>query len=213
MRFVALILLAGAAPANAQLFWQSPDFRGPPLVPGDTDVGIVLPGATLAEERANWAWQLRAALNVAKLQCKFDPTLQASDMYDGVSINHLTEFNNAYQTLRRYFERVSKTPRAAQQALDQYGTKTYSGYSTVRSQLEFCQTATRVGKAANFAARGSFTLFAAERLREVRNALSPRGEQFFRPTRFAFTSTMPSFDRACWDRRNRYVARCGTITI
>ena len=44
-----------SGPAAAQVFWQSPDYRGAPLLPGDPGLGVTLPGATIAEERANWA--------------------------------------------------------------------------------------------------------------------------------------------------------------
>ena len=156
--------------ASAQIFWQSPNFTGAPLVAGEKDAGVVLQNATIAEERANWAWQMRAALNVAKLQCKFDATLLAADSYDGVYINHAVELAGSYDSLRRYFLRTSKNPKAAQNALDQYGTKTYSGFSTVRSQYGFCQTAARIGKKAQFTPRSGFTIFAVENLREMRNS-------------------------------------------
>lgn len=209
----ALALAAASAPASAQIFWQGPDFRGLPLMPGEAGVGIRLAGATVAEERANWAWQMRAALNVAKLQCKFEPVLLASDSYDGVYINHAVELSEAYHTLRKYFVRTTKTPRAAQQALDQYGTKTYSGFSTVSSQLGFCQTAGRIGKRAQFVPRGAFTIFTVENLRELRNSLITGGEQFFRRKQLIQQVATPQFENACWDRRNSYRAKCGMIYL
>lgn len=201
-----------SSPASSQIFWQGPDFRGAPLEPGAVGVGIMLPGATVAEERANWAWQMRAALNVAKLQCKFDPTLLAADSYDGVYINHAIELSQAYDTLRKYFVRTTKTPRAAQQALDQYGTKTYSNFSTVSSQYGFCHTASRIGKKALFAPRGGFTIFTVENLRELRNSLSAGGEQYFRRVRLLGTMATPQFDNKCW-KRSGYVAKCGTVYL
>ncbi len=208
-----LLIAASAAllpiPAAAQIFWQSPPVAGPALMPGELAMGVLLPGATIAEERANWAWQMRAGLNVAKLQCKFDATLLASDGYDGVYINHAVELAAAYDTLRKYFVRTNKAPKAAQGALDKYGTKTYSGFSTVSSQYGFCQTASRIAKKAIFAPRGGFTIFTVERLRELRNSLLPGGEQFFRPTRMNF----PAVNLAdnCWDRRGRYINACGYL--
>ena len=210
----SLALVTGPVPATAQIFWQSPDYSGAPLVPGDPGVGIELPGATVAEERANWTWQMRAALNVAKLQCKFDTTLLAANSYDGVYINHAVELAGAYDTLRKYFARTTKTPRAAQDALDKYGTKTYSGFSTVRNQFGFCQTAARIGKKAQFAPRGGFTIFTVEYLRELRNSLGIGGEQYFRrPRLFAGDVAMPQFSERCWDRRGSYKQVCGFVYI
>lgn len=206
-------LCVASAPAAAQIFWQSPDYRGPALVPGEPNMGVTLPGATVAEERANWAWQMRAALNVAKLQCKFDPLFLAADSYDGVYINHAEELAGAYNTLRKYFVRKNKTARAAQQALDQYGTKTYSSVSTVRGQYGFCQTAGRIGRKALFAPRGGFTIFAVENLREIRNSLGQGGEEYFRRTRLLYNIAMPLLEDRCWDRRGRYIERCGVIYL
>lgn len=213
--FAAALLSPALAvtPASAQIFWQGPDFRGTPLMPGEPGIGITLPGATVAEERANWAWQMRAALNVAKLQCKFEPTLLTSDSYDGVYINHAVELAAAYESLRKYFVRTTKTPRAAQQGLDQFGTKTYSNFSTVSSQLGFCQTAGRLGKKAQFVPRGAFTIFTVENLRELRNSLKAGGEQFFRRRQLIQNVATPQLDNACWDRRNNYRAKCGMIYL
>ncbi len=210
MRIVpTALLLACASPAAAQIFWQAPSVAGTPLTQGEAGIGVALPGATPAEERASWAWQMRSGLNVAALQCNFDATLLTRDSYNGILKNHEAELATTYVTLRSYFARMNKNPKAAQNAIDVYGTRTYSGFSTVSSQFGFCQAASRIAKAAQFAARGSFTLFAVERLRELRNALAPGGEQYFRraPMRVSY----PSLDSRCWTRRDQYVASCGII--
>lgn len=216
MRLPMLLALAAlpalSSPLSAQIFWQGPDFTGAPLQPGEPGMGVMLPGATVAEERANWAWQMRAGLNVAKLQCKFDKTLLAADSYDGVYINHAAELAQAYDTLRKYFIRTTKTARAAQQALDQYGTKTYSGFSTVSNQYGFCHNASKIGKKALFAPRGAFTIFVVENLRELRNALNVGGEQYFRKPRLLYNFPMPQLDEKCW-KRNVYVEKCGVVYL
>ncbi len=204
---VAGVLSSG--PASAQIFWQSPDFSGAPLTPGEPGIGFRLPGASVAEERANWTWQMRAGLNVAKLQCKFERTLLAENSYDGVYINHAVELSQAYETLRKYFVRTTKTAKAAQNALDQYGTKTYSGFSTVNNQFGFCQAAAKIGKQAQFVPRGAFTIFVVERLRELRNSLGPGSEQYFRRTRPVISVAVPVFEDRCWDKRGRYRQQCG----
>jgi hypothetical protein len=206
---VAVSAAMAPLPAAAQIYWQSPPIAAVPLVPGEPNMGVVLPGATIAEERANWAWQMRAGLNVAKLQCKFDASFLTSDSYDGVYLNHAVELATAYETLRKYFVRTNKAPKAAQGALDKYGTKTYSSFSTVAGQYGFCQAAGRIGKKALFVPRGGFTIFAVERLRELRNSLAPGGEQYFRKTQIVFPAV--NFANECWDRRGRYNATCGYI--
>lgn len=207
--FCAVAMLAAAPiPATAQVFWQAPDFQGTPLVPGEANMGVALAGATEAEERAGWVWQMRAGLNVAALQCGFDKTLMSQNIYNGIVRNHNGELSLAYETLRSYFKRTTKTPKAAQNALDQYGTKIYSGMSTVAGQYGFCETSSRIGKAALVATRGSFTLFTVERLRELRNSLQPGGEQVFRFARMP-AAPLPSFDDRCWDRRGNYKPECG----
>ena len=70
-----LCLSLATQPATAQIFWQAPDFRGTPIVPGEVGIGVPLPGATSDELRASIAWQMRAGLNLMALQCQFDRTL------------------------------------------------------------------------------------------------------------------------------------------
>jgi hypothetical protein len=96
---VIAVAIAVAQPGAAQTFWQSPDFRGLPIIPGEGDIGIPLPGATPAEENAAIAWQLRSGLNVMALQCQFDKTLLAQDSYSGILVNHREELAKAYSTL------------------------------------------------------------------------------------------------------------------
>lgn len=193
-----------ATPAQAQLFWQPPDFTGAPITPGETGIGQFLPGATPTEMQANMTWQLRAALNVMALQCQFEPTLLAANAYNGVLINHRDELAKTYAALTAYFTRTYKAPKAARLAMETYGTKTYLGFSTVRAQLGFCQTASNVAKAAIFAPRGSFNIVATERLREVRNSLIPGGEQFFRLRKRTLAQPLPDLAGRCWNGRNQF---------
>lgn len=207
--FLTLAALSASAPASAQLFWELPSFSGAPIMPGEVGIGISLPGATPEEERAALAWQLRSGLNVMALQCQFDRTLLTENSYNTVLTNHKAELETSYAKLSSYFRRTIKNPKAAQGALDSYGTKTYSGFSTVRSQLGFCQTAAGISQAAAFAPRGSFTILAIERLRELRNSLVPAGEQLFRFPAPRMAVTYPSFDKKCWDKKDQYRIRCG----
>lgn len=207
----ATLSLSAIAPARAQLFYQLPDYRGAPIAAGEAGIGVALPAATPDEERAGLAWQMRAGLNVAALQCQFDPLLQIKDSYAGVLTNHREELATVYTRLTNYFKRTAANPKAGQDALDRYGTRTYTGFSTIQAQLSFCQTASRIARSAQFVPRGSFTTFAVERLRELRGALTPGGEQLFRPTTLA-PQLMLDFSAACWDRRGRYKG-CPLIAV
>lgn len=202
------LCLASAQPAYAQIFWQAPDFRGAAITSGET-VGVALPGATPEEERAGWAWQLRSGLNVMALQCQFDRTLLTENTYNAVLTNHKAELEASFAKVSAYFKRVNKTPKAAQDALDRYGTKTYLGFSTVRGQLGFCQTGSNIARAAIFAPRGSFTILAIERLRELRNSLVVAGEQQFRFPVPRVNAQIPFFENKCWDKRGNYKVKCG----
>ena len=204
-----LCLTFCAQTASAQIFWQAPDFRGTPILPGEVGVGVTLPGATPEEERANLAWQLRAGLNVMALQCQFDRTLLTENTYNAVLTNHKAELEASFAKLGAYFARVNKTAKAGQNALDRYGTRTYLGMSTVRGQLGFCQTAANIAHAAIYVQRGSFTTLAIERLRELRNSLIPAGEQQFRFPVPRVSVGVPYFEDRCWDKRGKYKRECG----
>lgn len=202
-------LLAFSGSASAQIFLKSPDFSGAPVTGIETDVVQPLPGAKPEELRAGLVWSLRAALNVAALQCQFEPTLLTLNQYNVLIRNREGEFTRAYNMLNTYFKRINKTAKAAQTAIDQYGTRTYLGFSTVQGQLGFCLTASRVGRAALFAPRDGMDELAVRRLRELRNSLIPMGEQQF--SRFEmppFHVQRVTLDPGCWDKKNLLKKKC-----
>ena len=208
-RVATACFIAAAAPANAQIFWQPPDFSGAPLNGYEEGMGVPVPGATRIEQQAVIAWNTRSALNIAALQCGFDPMLRTLPNYNSILVDHRVELNNAFKTISNYFRRNNKTAQAAQKALDIYGTRTYSGFSTVRAQLGFCSAAARVGRIALFTPKRGFTAMSETHLRELRNSLVPQGEHQFRfhpiPNRLV---KFPNFDERCW-KNNRYDTRCG----
>lgn len=197
------------APAQAQGYWVPPNFSGAPLSGYEPGMGVPLPNATASEQYAAIVWNIRAGLNVAALQCAFEPTLRTEQNYNAILNDHGAELAAAFNTLTNYFKRVNKTPAAGQKALDSYGTKTYSGFSTVQAQVGFCYAASRIGRIALFTPKGRFVTMAMEHLRELRNSLTPQGEQQFRirmPYRLAPT---PNFaQESCW-KKGRYLASCG----
>ena len=202
----------GAQTASAQFFLQSRDFSGAAVIGDEADLGQPLPGATAAELRAALVWHMRAALNVAALQCQFEPTLLTVPNYNAIISDHSDELKNSFDTLTKYFLRVNKAagPRAGQSALDQFGTRTYSSFATVAAQYGFCQTASSIGRDALFTPRGHFSEVALARSRELRNSLIPWGEQRFPRYIGRDRATMPRLDPICWNKKGEWVAKkCG----
>jgi hypothetical protein len=208
----AISLMAAATPASAQFFLRSHDFRGEAVKGHEDGLGQSLPGATDAELRAAMAWNMRAALNVAALQCQFEPTLLTVTNYNAVLKDHEAELKGSFDTLTKYFLRINKTPKAGQTALDQFGTRTYSGFATVAAQFGFCQTASQIGRDATFVPRGSFGDLAMERIRELRNSLTPYGEQHFQRYLGRDYASKPRFDPVCWNKKGEWVTKkCGVF--
>lgn len=203
------VLLIGAVPAQAQVFWQPPASSGLPLVGYEPGMGPPLLGATPAEQNAAIIWNMRSGLNAAALQCEFSPTLRTLANYNTIIYNHRAELAAAYSVLGGYFKRVSKTPKAGQAALDKFGGQVYSSFSAVTAQFNFCSVSAQVGKRGVFTPRNQFVTFATENLRTLRSGLKFEGEQQFRfakLTREGFR--YPSFASKCW-KRNVYDSGCG----
>ncbi|URW75956.1 hypothetical protein M9980_01615 [Sphingomonas donggukensis] len=210
----AIAAATTALPASAQFFFQPPDLRGA-IVTG-AEPGILaqaLPGATPDELRAALIWNMRAGLNVAALQCQFMPPLLTLYNYNKILGDHGAELNASYATLSNYFVRVAPSKKAGQTALDQYGTRVYSSFSTVGAQLTFCQTAGEIANLAVFTPRGSFGTLAQERLRQLRNSLVLSGEQKFPWGIYVPRWTGPRWDKVCWKNENWVAKKCGAQTF
>ena len=110
------------------------------------------------------------------------------------------------------FIRVNKTKAAGQNALDQFGTRTYSSYVTVAAQYGFCQTAGSIGRDAIFAPRGKMVDLAVARTRELRNSLIPYGEQQLPRYLGRDYATYPRLDEMCWNGKGEWQQRkCGPM--
>jgi hypothetical protein len=211
MMVVGLILCASLfspSPASAQLYWLAPDFTGAPLVGYEAGMGVPLPGATPAEQKAAIAWNMRSGLNVAALQCGNEPTLRILEHYNAVLSDHTVELANVFKTLTGYFKRTNKVARTADRALDTFGTKTYSGFSAVSGLRGFCTVSGQVARTAVFTPKGQFTDFAANNLRTLRNSLIFKGEQQFRGISPTLRFRYPNLDARCW-KKNDYVGVLG----
>lgn len=217
LRFAAAAVVSisamGASPASAQFFLESKSVAGDPVKGHEPGVlADSLADATPEELRAGLVWTMRAALNVAALQCQFEPSLTAVRNYNALLLDHQDELKRSFETLDKYFVRTAKTKAAGQKALDQFGTRTYSGFATVAAQYGFCQTAHAIGRDANFTPRGHFGEFSEARMRELRNSLVPFGEQRFRTmvNREMLVAAKPRLDPICWDKKGQWrTKKCG----
>lgn len=209
--------LFAAAPASAQFFIKPADLKAGPVTgaePGMT--GPALPGASPVELRAALVWNLRAALNVAALQCQFEPTLLTLDYYNATLKDHSIELRDSYAVLEKYFVRTAPNKKAGQTELDKFGTRVYSGFSTVGGQLSFCQTAGSIGRDALFTRPGKFGDLAEARMRELRESLRAWGEQYrpggYRSQLFYLTGKLPPFgNNKCWKRDSYVAKKCGPL--
>lgn len=174
---LAFVASAVSGTANAYLFWTPPAISGAPVVGEDPKISIKLDGATPAEQQAGLVWTMRAGLNVAALQCQFQPALQTVANYNNMLRQHAAELQKSYSTLSGYFKR--KAGKTWATALDQYSTRTYNSFSTLNAQIIFCETAAAIGRETLERPRGQLGAIATERLREFRNSLVPAGDAAF----------------------------------
>ncbi|AJP74201.1 hypothetical protein [Sphingomonas hengshuiensis] len=205
-----------SAPASAQFFLKSANLAGERVTgtePGMT--GPALPGANGDEVRAALVWNLRAALNVAALQCQFEPTLLTLPNYNAMLKDHETELRTAYATLEKYFSRTLKDKKKGMTELDKFGTRIYSGFSTVQGQLSFCQTAASIGHDALFVKRGALSELAHDRMRELRASLAPWGEQFRNRASYSvpFQPLPPFGNDKCWKKGRYQAKKCGPLQV
>jgi len=195
-----------ASPGSAYLYWVKPDFSGAMVTGNEPGIVIPIDGAKPAEVTANLVWNLRAALNVAALQCQFSAPLMTVRNYNTILSQHAAEINAAYKTLGGYFKRTSKTNW--QRAFDTHTTKTYNGFSTMHAQIGFCETAGKIGRLALDARKGQLANIATLYMREIRNSLVPRGDGFFAFRSSVRPMTLPPLDDKCWTRKGEIKPKC-----
>jgi hypothetical protein len=204
---LTLALCAASQPAAAQFFWSPPDLTAAPFTDASAPVALGMPNANAAELRAGLVWNLRAALNVAALQCQFEPTLLSISNYNAMIAHHDAELDSAQAGVLAYFQRTVGKGRPGQAASDQYGTRIYSGYSTVQAQRGFCLAAAEVGRRAIFADRGKLYEIAQSGLPVIKKSLVYAGEQVYVDPGRSYNVTLPSFDPKCW-KKGKLVATC-----
>ena len=163
---------------------------------------IELPGTTPAEAKANAVWNLRAALNVAALQCQFSPFLRTVPRYNALLKQHGKELARSQLALAAYFKR--KGGAGAASAFDRFNTRLYQSWSTIDAQLAFCRAASSAGFDVLAQPYGRLGDIALSEVARVRVSLTAMGEGFAPMV----PPVMPdvSADLACADadrRRNR----------
>lgn len=206
----AALAMVSASPVSAQFFFKSRDLSGAPVSGDEAGILPPMPGATPAEFSAGLVWTMRSALNVAALQCQFEPTLLTVSNYNAMLHDHADELKATLDTLNGYFKRITTTKAAALSAFDHFNEIVSSDYSTVSAQYSFCQTAGSVGQAVLFAPRGGLTTIARDRMRELHNSLVPWGEQYFPGSVSISAIKVPRMDDTCWTKHDEWdTKKCG----
>jgi hypothetical protein len=201
MRIATAVVAVGSAvsTAQAQAVTVSAASTVSPL-PRSVVAPVVMREMTPAEERAHQAWSLRAALNVAALQCQFSPFLRTVRNYNLMLPHHSAELASALKTMNAHFARLDGA-KAARQTFDQYTTRTYNSFSTLEAQLSFCQKASDIGWEALAAKKGSYADLAVARLPEIRNALIPTVNPLLQVN--LGWPDVPTIINPCLDRKGR----------
>lgn len=132
---------------------------------------VKLRQTTTAEAEANAVWNIRAALNIAALQCQFLPFLATVRTYNDILRQHSEELNQARLTMLEHFKRYDGAKY--QSSFDQYTTRTYNSFSTIDAQLPFCEEAGVVGREVLSLPKGGFGKAALRLNPEMRLSLEP----------------------------------------
>jgi hypothetical protein len=117
------------------------------------------------EKLAESVWKLRAALNVAALQCQFDPNLKSVANYNQINKVHKTEIDTSRATLEGYYRK--QYGRGGLNAFDKYNTKLWNGFSSVNFQVPFCQKTSEVATEALALNEGGLAVIANNRVSEI----------------------------------------------
>lgn len=180
----------------------APAVAAPLALPRGVMGPVVMREMTPDEERAHQVWSLRAALNVAALQCQFSPFLRTVKNYNHMLPHHAGELAAALKTINRHFVRHDGA-KAARQTFDQYTTRTYNSFSTLEGQLGFCQKTSDIGWEALDAKKGEYADLAAARLPEIRQAMIPTVNPLLLVT--LGWVDVPPIVNPCLDRKGRQI--------
>jgi hypothetical protein len=135
-----------------------------------TPKAVQLRATTETEAQANAIWNLRAALNIAALQCQYLPQLATVATYNSILRQHASELDAARRTMLAHFKRYDGAK--AQNSFDQYTTRTYNSYSTLDAQKAFCEASAKAGQEVITLPAGGLKEAAVRLVPEIRFALA-----------------------------------------
>lgn len=187
LRICLPLALLASLPASAQS-------RGP-YIPKEVDI----PGFNTSEAAAAKLWNLRAALNVAALQCQWSPYLQTVDRYNAMLKQHVKELNTTRIALEKAFARKGGA-KAGPRDFDRFNTRVYQSYATLDAVYGFCRTASDVGRTVLLTPLGKLNTIADSQVTTLRTAMTPVGEGFM--NRLTYVA-LPPITGVCVDRRGR----------
>jgi hypothetical protein len=121
---------------------------------------------TAAETRAEALWKMRAALNVAALQCQYDPSLKVVDNYNQFIKLHKDELDTARTTMEGHYRR--RYGKAWAGHFDRYNTRNYNGFSATGVQVAYCNKMGEVGRTSLAMSPGSLAPYAVTTVPEIR---------------------------------------------
>ena len=174
-----------AKPAASKPAAAKPAVKAPPPVvpepvaaaPSRVPVGgfmvpkqVILKNPTAADIEANAVWNLRAAMNVAALQCQYSAFLRTTRNYNSFLQAHSEELIRAQMTMIAHFRRTDGAKALSK--FDEYTTRNYNRYSTLDAQYAFCNAAGLVGRHALAVSKGKLGTTAIARGPEIRAALA-----------------------------------------
>jgi hypothetical protein len=121
---------------------------------------------TVAETKAEALWKMRAALNVAALQCQYNPALKVVDNYNQFIKTHKAELDSALMTIEGHYRR--RYGKAWAGHFDRYNTRNYNSFSATGVQVAYCDKMGGVGSQALALAPGALTQYAVTTVPEIR---------------------------------------------
>lgn len=213
----AAALCAAAGPLSAQIYIVPPVFTSDPVSGSEEGLGLPLPGATPEEYSAALVWGLRSGLNIAALQCARNEFYDTTGNYNALLTDHRKELAAAHVALTNYYARSNGgrasakkvvMTRAGMNAINQYDTRSYNGWSTLYAQRGFCHQASQVGKALRFVPIGGLLPFAQANMRSLRNSLIFAGDPLFATRRPYFPAPEIRYPDNCYDKRGDVKAKC-----
>jgi hypothetical protein len=180
---ILMVPAAHAATKPASKAAPKPTAAKPAAVPASTTPArtpgtymvpkaVIMRNMTPAEAQANAIWNVRAALNVAALQCQYSKYLATTPNYNAFLKHHADEMKNAQAVLMAHFKRYEGAKATA--AFDSYLTKTYNSYSTLDAQYQFCEAAGVIGRQVLVIPKGKLGAEALEHMPQIRAAFAER---------------------------------------